>query len=521
MIRVKNIKISINDNSEEHILNKVSKLLKTNINNYKIVKRSIDARDGNNILYIYTLDVEVKDELKIVLNDNISIAPDETYVFNSFGNININYRPIVIGAGPAGLFCAYILAEYGYKPIVFERGEDVDNRIKSVDEFFKNNKLNTESNIQFGEGGAGTFSDGKLNTLIKDVNNRMKKVFDIFVQNGAPEDIMYDNHPHVGTDILRKVIKNIRNKIIDMGGEFKFNSCLTNIIIKDNMVKSIVINDKDKYPTDVLFLCIGHSARDTFKMLNKNNINMESKSFAVGLRVIHKQELIDNALYHGHQDILGHAPYKLTYTTRSGKGVYSFCMCPGGYVINSSSVNNRLVVNGMSNRDRNSGYANSAIVVTVNKDDFGEDLFAGMRFQEQLEEKTYNIGKGSIPTQYLGDFIYNLKTEDLPDDLPILSSYVGANLNEVLPINISSSIKEAFIDYGNKIKDFNDNKTVLCGTETRTSSPIRIVRNDDGVSNIIGLYPCGEGAGYAGGITSAAVDGIKQAENMMKIYKKM
>ena len=517
MLRVKNIKIGINDNNKEHIINKVSNILKTNVIDYKIVKRSIDARNKNNMLYIYTLDVNVLNEDKVKLSNDVTLTPDESYKIDELGNIQLNYRPIVIGAGPSGLFATYILALYGYKPILFERGKDVDGRIKDVDKFLETGELNINSNIQFGEGGAGTFSDGKLNTLVKDKNNRMKFVFDTFVECGAPEEILYDNHPHIGTDILRSVIKNLRNKIIELGGEIYFNSCLTDIIIKDNSVKGIIINDKDKYPTDVLFLCIGHSSRDTFKMLYKNKLDMTSKPFAIGIRVIHDQELIDDNMYHDNKELLGHASYKLTYTTKDNRGVYSFCMCPGGYVINSSSENNRLVVNGMSNYKRDSGYANSAIVVTVTEDDFGHSLFDGMNYQMKLEEKAYNYGKGMIPIQYYKDFLYNLKSEDIHTN-GIMGKYIESNLNEILPSFISSSIKEAFPYFGTKIKGYDDNP-ILCACETRTSSPIRIVRNSELESNIKGIYPVGEGAGYAGGITSASMDGMKASEEFIKKYK--
>ena len=517
MLRVKNIKIGINDNNKEHIINKVSNILKTNVIDYKIVKRSIDARNKNNMLYIYTLDVNALNEDKVKLSDDVTLTPDESYKIDELGNIQLNYRPIIIGAGPSGLFAAYILALYGYKPILFERGKDVDNRIKDVDKFLETGELNINSNIQFGEGGAGTFSDGKLNTLVKDKNNRMKFVFDTFVECGAPEEILYDNHPHIGTDILRSVIKNLRNKIIELGGEIHFNSCLTDIIIKDNSVKGIIINDKDKYPTDVLFLCIGHSSRDTFKMLYKNKLDMTSKPFAIGIRVIHDQELIDDNMYHDNKELLGHGSYKLTYTTKENRGVYSFCMCPGGYVINSSSENNRLVVNGMSNYKRDSGYANSAIVVTVTEDDFGHNLFDGMNYQMKLEEKAYNYGKGMILIQYYKDFLYNLKSEDIHTN-GIMGKYIESNLNEILPSFISSSIKEAFPYFGTKIKGYDDNP-ILCACETRTSSPIRIVRNTELESNIKGIYPVGEGAGYAGGITSASMDGMKASEEFIKKYK--
>ena len=392
----------------------------------------------------------------------------------------------------------------------------MDNRIKDVDEFINNNKLNINSNIQFGEGGAGTFSDGKLNTLVSDKNNRINKVFKIFVENGAPEDIMYDYHPHIGTDILRTVIKNIRNKIIEMGGEIHFESTLTDIEIKDKVIKSITINDKDKYDTDVLILAIGHSARDTFRMLNKNQLYMESKPFAVGLRIIHEQKIID-AIYHHNNELLGPAAYKFAHQTKDNRGVYSFCMCPGGYVINASSEEGKLAVNGMSNYKRDSGYANAAIIVTVDQKDYGEGLFAGMEFQEDLERKTYQLGEGAIPVQLYKDFKDNKVSENIKAD-GIIGKYKSCNLNDILPSFLSSSIIEGISIQGQKVKGYDIGAAVLCGTETRTSSPIRIVRELNGESYTKGIYPCGEGAGYAGGITSAAVDGIKQAENIINRY---
>lgn len=513
MLRVKEVKIGINFDNKEHITSKLNSLLNTNIISYTIKRKSIDARDKNNILFVYTFDVEVENEDSITLNDKITVAPVEEYISPTKGSQELNNRPIIIGFGPAGIFAAYTLAEYGYKPIIFERGKDMDSRINDVNGFINTNKLNTNSNIQFGEGGAGTFSDGKLNTLISDKNFRINKVFKILVENGAPEEIMYDFHPHIGTDLLRTVVKNIRNKIIDMGGEIHFESTLTNIEVDNNNINSITINDKDKYDTDVLLLCIGHSARDTFRMLNDNNLYMESKPFAVGLRAIHEQRVIDAILHHNNE-LLGPASYKYTYTTKEGRGVYTFCMCPGGYVINASSEDNKLVVNGMSNYKRDSGYANSAIIVTVDQKDYGEGLFAGMEFQEELERKTYELSKGSIPVQLYKDFKDNKVSDEIKTD-GIIGKYISSNLRDILPNFITSSLIEGITNFGTKTKGYDIGSIILCGTETRTSSPIRIPRNIDGTSYIDGIYPCGEGAGYAGGITSAAVDGIRQAEHVI------
>lgn len=520
MLRIKNIKINVN---KDHLLiNKICNKLKINSNdikNYKIIKRSIDARDKNDILYVYELDVHVINENKILkrnIND-VSISKEEKYEINITGKNKLNHRPIIIGSGPAGLFTAYQLSLLGYKPLIIERGEDVDNRVKTVEEFFKTNKLNINSNIQFGEGGAGTFSDGKLNTLTKDKEFRCKKVFEIFVENGANEDILYDYKPHIGTDLLRVVIKNMRNKIISFGGEFRYNTKLTDLIIEDNRIKKIIVNDKEEIETDILILAIGHSARDTFEMLHKNNIDMSSKPFAVGFRVIHKQSLINKSQF-GDYSKLYPASYKLTYNVNN-RGVYSFCMCPGGYVVNASSEENRLVVNGMSNHDRESDYANSAIVITVNEKDYGTNLFDGVKFQRMIEEKAYLLGKGLIPIQKYIDFKNNKNTTNLEFIEGIKGKYTLSNLNEILPNNLNKSLIEGIENFGTKIKGFNNDDTILCGVESRTSSPIRIKRDENFESNIKGIYPIGEGAGYAGGITTSAIDGLKVVEKIVSKYK--
>ena len=516
MLRIKDIKISILHDSKEELENKISKLLKTKVKINKILKKSIDARDKNNILYVYELDIEVSNETKYLNRNNIIKTPNEEYVLPNT-NLDKNIRPIIIGSGPAGLFSAYLLVELGYKPIIYEQGEEIDNRVKSIEEFWNNNKLNVTSNIQFGEGGAGTFSDGKLNTLVKDKNYRAKKVFEIFVENGAPEEIMYINKPHIGTDLLRSIIKNMRNKIISLGGEFHFNSKLTDIIIKNNEVKQIEINNKELIDCHILLLAIGHSARDTFYMLNDKKVDMKNKPFAVGLRVMHDRDFIDYSQYGEMKKYLPTADYKLTYITKEGRGVYSFCMCPGGYVINSSSEDNHLVINGMSNHNRDSKSSNSAIVVTVNEKDYGANLFDGLLYQRKMEAMAYEYLSGKIPIQSYRDFVDN-KTNNNPSKVSkeIKGSYSEANLNDIIPKYISSSIKEAMLNFDNKIKGFASSNPLFLGVETRTSSPIRIIRDDNGMSNIKGIYPCGEGAGYAGGITSAAIDGLKQAENVVK-----
>lgn len=524
MIRIRQINVAI-DEDENELITKCAKKLKTNkenIEEYKIVKKSIDARDKQNIVFCYEVDIKAKNEDEILRKNkskDIFEASNTQYEFKITGKQKMKNRPVIVGSGPAGLFCGYMLASYGYKPIIIERGEKIEKRVKTVETFWKEGNLNKESNVQFGEGGAGTFSDGKLNTLVKDKMGRNKKVLEMFVEAGAPNEILYLNKPHIGTDLLRNVIINLRNKIIDMGGDIRYNSCLTNIEIQDSHIKSIEINNNEKIETEVLILAIGHSARDTFRMLNKNKIKMEPKPFAVGVRVQHLQKKINYSQYGKFKDILPPAAYKLTYHSSNGRGVYSFCMCPGGYVVNASSEDRRLAINGMSNHSRDSKNANSAIVVTVIPNDFNGNLFGGLEFQEKLEEKTYEIGKGKIPIQTLKDFMENKKTEKIGSvELEMKGDYSLANLNEILPDYIAESLKEAFINFDKKIKGFSDGDTILAAIETRTSSPVRILRDELGQSNIKGIYPAGEGAGYAGGIMSAAMDGLKVAESIAKIY---
>ena len=518
MLRIREVKIPISLDNNEYIKKKISKLLnisKEEILDYKILKKSIDARDKNNILFIYEFALNLKNENKIKTSKNISEYMETEYVFNK--EKDLKKRPIIVGSGPAGLFCAYMLASVGCNPIIIERGEKIEDRVKTVENFFKKNILNPESNIQFGEGGAGTFSDGKLNTLTKDKLNRHKKVFEIFIENGAPEEIMYLNKPHIGTDILRKVIINIRNKIISYGGEFRYNSKVTDLIIKNGKINGVVINNKEDIYSDVVVLAIGHSARDTFYMLNQRNIRMKPKNFAIGLRIEHPREMIDKSQYGDSYKLLNSASYKLTYHTNDDRSVYSFCMCPGGYVVNASSEENKICVNGMSNYNRDEKNSNSAIVVNVTTDDYNNELFGGVELQRKLEEKAYIEGNGNIPIQLYKDFQENVKTTELKELIPnTKGKYTLSNLNNILPDYISNSIKEAMPVFGRKIKGFDREDAILLGVETRTSSPVVIIRNKELTSSIEGLYPCGEGAGYAGGITTAAIDGIKVAEEIVK-----
>ena len=490
MIRVRQIKVEIKNDSFDYLQKKVLTKLKIayrDLQEMKIIKKSIDARDKNNVLYVYEVNVKLVDEKKVlnkIKSSDVVEIQEETYKEIKKGRMLLKNRPIVIGAGPCGLFSALILAENGYKPILFERGERVEDRTVSVENFWKNGILNEESNVCFGEGGAGAFSDGKLNTLVNDKEGRIKKVFDTFIKCGAPSEISVSNKPHIGSNVLKDVIKNLRKKI----------DC------------------------DVLVLAVGHSARDTIKMLYDKGLIMESKPFAIGLRVQHKQNLINNSQYGSFSKDLPPASYKLTYQAKE-RGVYTFCMCPGGYVVDSSCEKGHLIINGMSNFERDTENANSAVVVTVDKKDFGPNPLDGIEYQRKIEALAYRKGSGKIPVQLLSDYKKNKTSDHFGSINPVFKGkYSFANLNEILPYYINDSIKEAMDDFDKKIKGFANPDTILAGVETRTSSAVRIKRDDNYLSNIQGIYPSGEGAGYSGGITTSAVDGIKTAEKIIEKY---
>jgi len=516
--------------------------------NLRINKQSIDARKKDDVKVIFSIDVEIKDEnvfLKknrdkdIVYIDKESSGNDKKLKRqNDFDDVKCilpqnNQMIIVVGAGPAGLMCALRLAEAGAKPILLERGEDVDSRMKTVGEFWQGKPLNPLSNVQFGEGGAGTFSDGKLNTMVKDKEGYMKEVYQIFVENGADESILYINKPHIGTDKLTEIVKSIRKRIIDLGGEVRFSSQVTDIRLSEmNKVTSVVLSDGTEIECDSLVLAIGHSARDTFEMLDKKGVYMEQKPFAMGVRVQHPRNFIDKQQYGKFAEYLPAADYKLTFTREGKRSVYSFCMCPGGYVVNASSEEGKLAVNGMSYSDRNSRSSNSAVVVQVGPEDYpGDDPLAGMRLQRKLEQDAYTASDGKIPVQSLEDFVkaYHSKNSSMNDiEICDLEQHFELNepeckglweygdLTEFLPQYIIDSLLEAFPEFGKSIKGYNSKNSLLLGLESRTSSPIRICRGDNLQSvNVEGLYPCGEGAGYAGGITSAAMDGLKVADKIL------
>ncbi|MEA3424401.1 MAG: NAD(P)/FAD-dependent oxidoreductase [Bacillota bacterium] len=507
----------MDDNKILFLIAKTLRIKNEDIIEYQIEKMSIDARKKNQIKKVFTVKVRLKSEKKF---SRLKVDKDKTYHYpeNIYG-VPLANSPIVIGSGPGGIFAAYLLAEMGYNPIIFERGEKIEDRTKTVREFWEKGILNIESNVQFGEGGAGTFSDGKLTTRIKD--NRIDKILEIFVDNGAPSEILYKNKPHLGTDNLKKIMINMRKKIVEFGGTFNFNSKVTDLIIEDDQVKGVVVNNSKKYNSDVVVLGIGNSSRDTFEMLAKKNIPMEPKPFAVGFRIEHKQVDIDKAQY-GDVEIatyLGAAEYKLTYKASNGRSVYSFCMCPGGQVVGASSEKNRLVVNGMSEYKRNRENANSAIIVNVNPEDFdGEHVLRGMDFQRTIEEKAFNLGGGDYraPIQTMKSFLSKEKIDNnigniYPSYKP---GFALEDLNSIYPSFITEALHEAFPYFNNKIRGFAEDDAILTGVETRSSSPVRILRNSSTCESteINGLYPAGEGAGYAGGITSAAVDGYKIAE---------
>lgn len=523
MIRVRQVKVLYNENNIDNIIKKVAKKLNIKeeiIKNIKINKESIDARKKPDIYFIYEVDIEVLNEeliLKKNKSNDILKVEEKEYEIKVTGNKLLEKRPIIVGSGPAGLFAAYYLSKLGYKPLIIERGEKIEDRVKSVEEFWNKGILNKNSNVQFGEGGAGTFSDGKLNTLVKDKEGRCKEVFKIFVENGADSNILYKNKPHIGTDVLRNVIINMRNKIIKMGGTFRFNTTLTNIKIEDNNIKSIILNNNEEVKTDILILAIGHSARDTFKMLYENNILMNPKPFAIGVRITHPQDMINKSQY-GSVSIDA-ASYKLTYKASNNRGVYSFCMCPGGYVVNASSEEKRLAINGMSNHARDTKCANSAIVVTITPEDYGKSPMDGIEFQRKLEEKAYKLGSGFIPLQLFKDYKNNKISTEFGFDPCFKGNYKFADINKVFPEYINESLKEAIDYFNTKIDGFNRDDAVLAAIESRTSSPIRIERDELFNSNIKGIYPIGEGAGYAGGITTSAIDGLKVVEIIASIYK--
>ena len=508
MYRLKDIKIRENIYDIEVFRRAIKTygISESKVKRWRIFKKSIDARNKADVHFVYTIDIDT-DDSKIVSR---LTKVDEISFPKITNRRKSKYRPIIVGAGPAGLFAALILAQNGVKPIVLEQGKTVDERLKDIEEFKSTGNLNVLSNVQFGEGGAGTFSDGKLNTGIS--SPFCRKVLEEFVNFGAPEQILYLSKPHLGTDNLINIIRNMRNEILRIGGEFYFNEKVTDFEFKENKLKAVICSKRIE--TDTVVLAIGHSSRDTFEKLYNLGFNMEAKAFSVGARVEHKQALINESQYGNQTKLkLPAAEYRLVYHGKD-RSLYTFCMCPGGVVVASSSEENTIVTNGMSYFARDGENANSALLVGVNPEDFeGESPLRGMYFQKQLEEKAFSVGKGGYraPAQNVVDFLERKCTTNFEDIEPTyLPGVQMVDLHEVLPKFVTDTMEEGIKYFDTKIKGF-ASSGVLTGVETRSSSPVRILRDDSLQSNIRGVYPCGEGAGYAGGIMSAAVDGIKCA----------
>lgn len=554
MIRISQIKIPVTGKEtpaeeKRKLTERAARLLRTDpasILSLSIVRRSIDARKKPALFYVYTVDVETKSEARFKGKEGqIQAVSRQSYHFVKLGEKPLQAPPIIVGTGPAGLFCGYMLAKAGYRPILLERGKEVHKRLADVERFWKDGVLDPSSNVQFGEGGAGTFSDGKLTTTVKDLCGRQREVLRIFVEAGAPEEILYDAKPHIGTDILIKVVENLRKQILTWGGEIRFETQAEALLIEEGRAVGVMADGQPLYGGAVV-LAIGHSARDTFQSLFAQAVPMEAKAFAVGLRMEHPRAMIDSLQYGEGAAHISAAPYKVTAKTAGGRGVYSFCMCPGGYVVNASSESGRTAVNGMSYSGRDGRNSNSAMIVTVTPEDFGGDgPLAGIAFQRRLEEKAYEIGNGAVPVERYGDFRaavcaqqsaqdqastvghsaesgqktkVSLKKYDSDFAPAIKGAWRFAPVHDILPDELNQALVEGIDSIGQTIQGFDSKDAFLSGVESRTSSPVRILRDETGQSAIRGIYPCGEGAGYAGGITSAAMDGILIAEKLASAY---
>lgn len=533
MIRIEEVVLSI-DHKESDLMDQVVSILgieKKDLISWEVAKRAVDSRNKRNINFVYSLDLKIKEEKKFlnsfskksekkVKRHRVRIQEPYIYKIPTITNLP-QKRPVVVGTGPSGIFCGLVLAKAGLKPLIVERGKDVDSRVKDVDLFFSTGELNTESNVQYGEGGAGTFSDGKLNTLIK--NPRTKYIFEKFIQYGAPKEIAWNAKPHIGTDKLIEVVKNMRKDIIKYGGEVLFEHCLTDIKVEGGSVTSVFLNRKIEVPASDLILATGHSARDTYEMLYNRGLEIKAKPFSIGVRIEHPAEDINKARYHSfyqHQR-LPVASYKLVAHNSEKRSVYTFCMCPGGYVVAAASEEKGVVVNGMSEYAQDGENSNSALLVNVNPKDFGSDHpLAGIDFQRKWEQLAFIEGGNNYcaPAQRVGDFLGKKGTLEKRVTPSYKPGVRFTSLDRCLPDYVVDSLKDALPILGRKLKGFDNPDAVLTGVETRSSSPVKLFRDENLQANIAGIYPTGEGAGYAGGIVSSGVDGLKVAEAVIKKY---
>lgn len=502
------------------------KVPEISISGLRVLRRSLDARKKPSLFFVYSvrfaLDLPYKEVHRALSRvPEIKEVPREEPIALPVPVRKLTHRPIVVGTGPAGYFAALALARQGYCPLVLERGDSVEERRQKVEEFWRSGQLDPESNVQFGEGGAGTFSDGKLTTRIQD--RRIRQVLETFVKHGAPPEILYLAKPHIGTDILRDVVKNIREEIISLGGEVRFRTKLTGLKVSGDKLQAALVNGMDEIPAEALILAVGHSARDVYQFLNRYGIDLEGKAFAIGLRVEHLQSLINLSQYGVEEHPkLGPADYQLTYQDlATGRGAYAFCMCPGGHVVAAASETGGVVINGMSEYQRDTGIANSAIVVTVGTEDFPAGPLGGIEFQRYWEEEAYLKGGRDFqaPVQTVRGFLQRQITGEFALEPSYRPGVAACDLHDVLPPIVGTVLERALLHFDGKIQGFAGEMATLTGIETRTSAPVRIVRNENGESlRLAGLFPCGEGAGYAGGIMSAAVDGLRMAERLMGQY---
>ena len=526
-LKINNVRISLRQEQtlEQAVCRKCG-IPRDALGSVRIVRKAVDARKKNDICLNYHVLAEVetggRQAKRLLADRDITQYKEQQQPTLELGTLPLSAPPVVIGAGPAGLLAALQLAEHGYKPLLLERGKPVAQRVQDVQRFWQTGEFNPASNVQFGEGGAGTFSDGKLTTRVNDP--MMAEILQLFVDAGAPENILYEHKPHVGTDKLRAMVQGLSRRIAELGGSVRYDAHVVDLDIKNNAVQGVILDGGERLAAGAVVLACGHSARDTYAMLARRGVGIVAKPFAIGVRIEHPQELIDRAQYGsfaGHH-LLGAADYALVYHTQDKtRTAYSFCMCPGGYVVNASSEPGRIAVNGMSYSGRNGANANSAIIVSVTPADYGSDEpLAGIGFQRRLEEKAFSAGCGKIPVERYGDFSDTATTGHIPTEFvpAIKGQWTFADVKSVLPDSLSEAFIEGMEQFGHRIPGFDDANAVVSGIESRTSSPVRIVRDETLQANIRGVYPCGEGAGYAGGITSAAMDGVRVAEAIASCY---